>query len=352
MIGFAVLLTLGTIPWMYAVHVLVLGELNTWAGHLAHAVRNSLATFPLVVLALALSRWLVRRWDVRAVSAADRLALAAFITLVFTLCLTPATVAHPFLDPWLDVDAPAHMLAGHRHSGPTFTNLLARTLRGIRDALIGVPAAFSLALVGLAVPGWQWSQPDSPRRFPAGWAGPVLFAVPVAGAVVILGVGITAVTLGIMETDPEHAAVGRRTTVRPTPTGAAVQVGDIRFSTRSVAWAWHTHEPPPASPLLGAPHPTARRLLVQFSVANLGSQVRVFSRSDVRLQAVSGRAWSPLAHGLPPIVLQPREVVHSMLVFDAPASEARLELAWVSNGRQARLPIGSARDSSQPHRGG
>jgi hypothetical protein len=349
-IGFAALLAVGTAPWIYAVHVLVLGEVNTWAGHLAHAARNILATYPLAVLAVAGSRSMVGRSGMRAASVPDRLALAALITLFFTLCLVPATVAHPFLDPWLDLDSPAHALAGHRHAGPAFTDPLGRTLRGLRDALVGVPAAFCLALIGLAVPGWRWGCGGGPRPSAPGWGSSVSLAVPAASALVILGVGVTAVTLGGMEPDPEHAAAGRRATVRLIPASGAAEFGDLRLTIRSVVRAWHTHEPVAATPRSTPGHAAAKhRLVVHVTLANLGPRGRVFARQDVRLQAPTGKAWSPLAHGFPAIVLGAQEAVHSQLAFDVPASEARLALVWVADGREVRLPIGAARDAAARH---
>jgi hypothetical protein len=302
------------------------------------------------VLTLALARWLAVRWDLKATTVTDRLALAALVTLLFTIGLAPATVAHPFLDRWLDSDAPAHGLAGHRHAGPNTSDPLARVIRGLRDALLSVPAAFPLALVGVAVPGWRWAcgRPRSLR----GWAGPAGLAVPVAGAVVILGVGVTAVTLGGMESDPEHVPVGRRALLGRVPAQQALELGDLRLTVQNVLRAAHTHEPVTATPG-SAPEPATgtHRLLVEIAVANRGARELGFARQAVRLQAPTGKAWSPLAHGFPPIVLAAHEVVHSTLGFDVPASEARLELVWAAQGREVRLPLGATR-AAVPERGG
>jgi hypothetical protein len=343
-IGFAGLLTLGVIPWVYLVHVLVIGELNTWAGHAAHVVRNSLAAFPIAVLALAISRRLAHRWGVGEASAADRLSLAALITLVFALCLLPVAVAHHFLDRWLDMDSPAGMFPGHRHPDGvvTATNILGRTVRGLRDVLVAVAAAFPVSLLGLAVPLRRRRPPPGLPR--SEWAPGANLAVPVAGALVILGVGITAVSLSRTEVDPEHAPLARRPIVSVVPAGTGAQAGDLRLTPRTVKWIRHPH--PPTLDARAAAQPAAaesHRLSVEFTVANLGAGIRTFGRKDIRLQAADGRAWSPVADGFPPIALGPQEAFTSMLVFAVPAPVPGLQIAWVHDGREVRIPIASDR---------
>jgi hypothetical protein len=351
----AALLTVGVIPWVYTVHVLVLGEVNTWAGHAAHLVRNSLAAFPFALLALAISRRLADRWGLGSETAAERLSLAALITLVFALCLSPPALAHTFFDRWLDADSAVAGFPGHQHPDGLLAtaNPVHRALRGLRDVLIAVAAAFPVALIGLAVQPGRWGSP-APGTRRAEWAPAATLTVPVAGALVILGLGITAVSLGRAEVDPEHAPVGRRPVVSLVPAGAGAQAGDLRFTPRTVRWVRHPHPPAldartAAPPAIAEPH----RLSVEFTIANLGSGTRAFGRRDIRLQAPDGRAWSPAADDFPPIVLEPQEAVTSMLIFEMPGPAPGLRLVWAHDGREIGIPVASAGPgpaSDGPHR--
>jgi hypothetical protein len=149
----AALVTLGVIPWLYGVHAIALGEANTWAGHVAHATRDSLLAFPLAVLAVGAGRWLASHWGIGGASSRDRLGRAALIALTFALCLLPAVGVHQYLDWWLDGGSPIHVTHSHglRVASEGGTGIVDLTLHGLRDALVGLAAAFPVTLLGLAL---------------------------------------------------------------------------------------------------------------------------------------------------------------------------------------------------------
>jgi hypothetical protein len=273
-------------------------------------------------------------------SVSDRLSLAALITLLFALSLLPLAVAHNFLDQWLDADSPAAMFPGHRHPDGLVAaaNPLSRVLRGLRDVLIAVAAAFPTSLLGLGLRPGRWSL----LAARAEWATPAALTIPLAGALVVLGVGITAVSLGRTEVDPEHAVIARRPVVTVVPAGAAARAGDLRLTPRAVKWIRHAHPVTLGrrAPAMPAAAPESHRLSVEFTIANTGSSRRTFARSDIRLQAPSGRAWSPAGDDFAPMLLAPQEAVTSLLVFEVPAAMPGLEIAWTFGGREIRIPIG------------
>jgi hypothetical protein len=235
--GLAALLTLGVIPWLYGVHAIALGEANTWAGHVAHATRDSLLAFPLAVLAVGAGRWLAIRWGIGETSSRDRLGQAALIALAFAVCLVPAVGMHQYLDWWLDGGSPTHVTHSHGLliASEEGTGLVDLTLHGLRDALVGLAAAFPVTLLGLALAsGRRGSRRVAGALQPTAWATPARLVVPAAAGLVFLGLVATALTFTLGEgADPDHASATHSLLVTVVPTSAVAEVGGLRVTTRS-----------------------------------------------------------------------------------------------------------------------
>ncbi len=235
--GLAALVTLGVIPWLYGVHAIALGEANTWAGHIAHATRDSLLAFPLAVLAVGVGRWLAGRWGIAEASSRDRLGQAALIALTLALCLVPAVGVHQYLDWWLDGGSPTHVTHSHGllvalEGG---TGVVDPTLHGFRDALVGLAAAFPVTLLGLALAsGRRGSRRVAGALQPTAWATPARLVVPAAAGLAVLGVVATALTFTLGEgADPDHASATHSLLVIAVPTSAVAEVGGLWVTTRS-----------------------------------------------------------------------------------------------------------------------
>jgi hypothetical protein len=343
-IELAAVVTLGVIPWLYAVHAVLLGEANTWAGHIAHAIRDSLLAFPPAVLAVGIGCWLAGLWGIGRDSALDRLGQAALITLAFALCLVPSVGVHEYLDRWLDGGA-AQAFQGHglRSGLEGATDFLGLTLHSLRDALMGLAAAFPVTLLGLTLMPGRRSGPRMVGGLPsANWSSPARFAIPAAGALVVLGLGATAVTFTLEgEADPDHALAAHALLVTSIPTSAVAEVGGLRITTLSAKWVNQVPEGRKgiAQPVNLIPGALPDRLYLEFKVENLGDQARTFGRREIRLVAPSGTAWAPLADDFPDIVLEPQDSLTSMLIFEVPAPEAGLRIAWVRAKQEVRVPI-------------
>ncbi|HSB78967.1 MAG TPA: hypothetical protein VLM91_09275 [Candidatus Methylomirabilis sp.] len=340
----AAVVTLGVIPWLYGVHAVILGETNTWAGHIAHATRDSLLAFPLALLAVGVSLWLAGRWGMSGESTLDRVGQAAIIALAFAVCLAPSVGVHEYLDRWLDGGA-AQLYHGHglRTDLEGTTDVLGLTLHGLRDALMGLAAAFPATLLGLTLmAGWR-SQPRVLDRLPSNtWASPARLVVPVAGALVAVGIGVTALTFMPRDQgDSDHASATHPVFVTEVPTSAKAEVGGLRVITRSAKWVSQVPEAAKGKAKTVSPNPGVLpdRLYLEFTVENLGEQARTFGRREVRLLAPSGTAWAPLADDFPDIVLGPQDALTTMLIFEVPAPEAGLRLAWLRGKQEVRMPI-------------
>ena len=345
--GVAAGVTLVVVSWLYGVHVIILGEANTWVGHITHLIRDCLLAFPLAVLAVGVGRWQARRWGMREASAQDRIGQAAIIALAFAVCLVPATGVHQFLDRLLDSDSPGRVFHGHgvRVDLEGATDVIGITLHGIRDALVALAAAFPVTLLGVGLASGRQGRGEIGKLLPSGWALPARLAVPAAAALVVLGLGVTALTFSSGErASPGHALVTHPPIVTPVPAGAAAEVGGLRVTTRTLKWVRHAPETTPsASTRLILPAATEPvRLYMEFSVENLGQRARTFGRKEVRLQGPSGAVWAPLAADFPAIRLAPHESLTTMLIFEVLAPEAGLQLAWVRGKQEVRIPIGAA----------
>jgi hypothetical protein len=340
----ASLLTLGVIPWLYAVHAVVLGEADTWAGHIAHAIRDSLLAFPLTVLAVGVGGWIARRWGIGRDSALDRLGQAALITLAFALCLAPSVGVHEYLDRWLDGGATkAFQGHGFRSDLEGASDVLGLILHSLRDTLMGLAAAFPVTLLGLTLmPGRQSSRRMVGGLPSANWASPARLAIPTVGALVVLGMGVTALTLTLRgEADPGHTLAAHPVLVTSIPTSAVAEVGGLRITTLSAKWVSQVPEGRKgiAQPVSLTPGELPDRLYLEFTVRNIGDQTRTFGRREVRLLAPSGTAWAPLADDFPDILLGPRDSLTTMLIFEVPAPEPGLRIAWARGRQEVRVPI-------------
>lgn len=336
--------TFGVIPWLYGVHAVILGETNTWAGHLAHATRDSLLAFPLGLLAVGVGRWLAGRWGMRGESSLSRVGQAALIALAFALCLAPSVGVHEYLDRWLDGGA-AQLYHGHglRTSLEGATDVLGLTLHGLRDALMGLAAAFPATLLGLTLlAGWRYQPRVLDRLSSDTWALPARFVVPAVGVLIAIGMGVTALTFMLGEKgDSDHAPATHPVLVTEVPTSAKAEVGGLRVTTRSAKWVSQVPEAAKgkARTISVNPGVLPDRLYLEFTVANLGDQARTFGRREVRLLAPSGTTWAPLADDFPDIVLGPQDALTTMLIFEVPAPEAGLRLAWLRGKQEVRMPI-------------
>jgi hypothetical protein len=337
----AAALAFGVSAWLYGVHIVLVGESNTLAGHLAHATRDGLLAFPLAVLAVGFGRWLAHRWGIGEDSARDRLAVAAGITLVFAVGLVPGAGTHLWLDRFLDNDAPGHLF--HGHGIPVgvegATDLLSVAVHGVRDALIGLAAAFPVAVFGLALGAWRRRVRFSGQLATSGWTLPGRLLVSTAAVLVLVGSEITLLTFagGGEADDDHHAVVHHAPIVTAIPTAAAAEVDGVRVVTRSAQWV--RYQPAPASGRTPASVDPDRLYLV-FTIENPGSQTRTFARKEVHLIAPSGTVWTPLADDFPAIHLGPRDSLTTMLVFEVPAPEPGLQLAWVRGSGETRIPLG------------
>ena len=115
----------------------------------------------------------------------------------------------------------------------------------------------------------------------------------------------------------------------------------LRVTTRSAQWVSQVPEgrKGTAKPVSLVPGDLPDRLYLEFTLENLGHQSRTFGRREVRLEAPSGATWLPLADDFPGIILGPREALTTMLIFEIPAPEAGLHLAWVRGKWAVRVPI-------------
>ena len=345
-LGLAAVVTLGVIPWLYGVHAIVLAEANTWAGHVAHALRDSLLAFPLAVLAVGAARWPANRWGLGQDSVQDRLGQAALISLMFALLLVPSVGAHEFLDRWLDGGSPGQAFHGHglRVGLERATDVVGLTLHGFRDALVGLAAAFPVTILGLAS-GQRGRRREVKALRSTVWAAPARLVVPAVAGLVVLGLGATALTFTLgEEADPDHAAAAHQPVVTQLAFGSLAEVGGLRFTVRSAKWVSIGPEmgrgiATPVSLITGD---LPDRLYLEFAIENLGNKTRSFERKEVRLQGPSGAAWGPLADDFPAITLGPQEALTTMLIFEVPVPEAGLQLAWVREQHEAHIPIATA----------
>jgi hypothetical protein len=302
-----------------------------------------LLAFPLAVLAVGAAAWLASRWGIEGDSVAARVGQAALIALAFAVCLVPSVGVHEYLDRWLDGGAQTFQGHGLRSGLERSTDVLGLTLHGLRDALMGLAAAFPATLLGLTLmAGWR-SHPRAIGGPPSSnWASPARLVVPLAGVLVVLGLGVTALTFALGEqADPDHALATHPVLVTAVPTSAMAVLDGLRVTTRSAQWVSQVPEGRKgiAQPVSLKPGDLPDRLYLEFTVENLGGQTRTFGRREVRLLAPSGTAWAPLADDFPDIVLGPQDSLTSMLIFEIPAPEAGLRIAWVRARQEVRVPI-------------
>lgn len=340
----AAVVSLVVLPWLYGAHVILLGEANTWAGHIAHAIRDSLLAFPVAVLAVGAGGWLAGRWGIEGDSIRARVGQAALIALAFAVCLVPSVGVHEYLDRWLDSGG-AQAFQGHglRSGLESSTNVLGLALHGLRDALMGLAAAFPATLLGLGLMAGGRSHPRAIGELPStNWGSPARFVVPLAGVLVVFGLGVTALTFTPgAEADLDHALATHPLLVTAVPTSAMAELDGLRVITRSAQWVSQVPEGKKglAKPVSLVPGDLPDRLYLEFTVENLEDQARAFGRGEVRLEGPSGAAWAPLADDFPAIILGPREALTSMLIFEVPAPEAGLHIAWVRGRQAVRVPI-------------
>ena len=123
--------------------------------------------------------------------------------------------------------------------------------------------------------------------------------------------------------------------------GAGIDVDQVRVTVRSAKWV---RQPRLIDPL-GAPRTDAARtsasdrVHLEIMVENFGAVQRAIGRNEFRIVAQDGMGWAPLADDFPAIVLSPGEQLTTKLVFEIPASTARLALLSLSGGDAARIPI-------------
>jgi hypothetical protein len=340
----AAVVALGASAWLYGVHVILLSEADTLAGHLSHMIRDGMMAFPVAAIAVGFGRWLAGRWGIREGSARDRVGLAAIMALIFAICLVPGVGVHQYLDRILDADAPGHQFHGHGIpvSATGAVDLLDLAVHGVRDALIGLAAAFPVTLLGLTLGARRRDRREAGRPATQGWALAGRLTACASIALVMLGVGVTGLTFRFGDpADDDHAPANHPVRVTAVPAGAAAEVDGLRVIPRSAKWVRHA----PGAPSARTASPSEPdRLYLEFTVENPGTQARTFGRKEVRLEAPSGSAWVPLADDFPAIHIGPQDALTTMLIFEVPKPEPGLQLAWARGDREARIPIADGLD--------
>jgi DNA-binding beta-propeller fold protein YncE len=155
----ASLLAFAVIVWEHTVHFYILGHGDTLAGHLGHMLRDGFLAWPLALVAVIGGLSLAQRVGMRQHRLRDLLGQAALISLGFALLLVPSVGLHELIDRALMGQGVALATVIESHGG-----LGGLLLHGVGDALVGLPIALLLSMLGVlllagsraASSRWRW----------------------------------------------------------------------------------------------------------------------------------------------------------------------------------------------------
>jgi DNA-binding beta-propeller fold protein YncE/plastocyanin len=172
----ASLLAFGAIGWEHTFHSVVLGvtEEHGVAGHIQHALRDAILSFPIALVAVVAGLRLGRRFG--------PVVRAGLISAVFGLLLVPSVRLHDLIDGALSAEG-AHEHHHEAHGGlEEATGFVGLLRHGLRDAAVGELAAVPLMAFALVL-----LERSTRDRRPRAWS---------RGVVVVATVGVLALAFG------------------------------------------------------------------------------------------------------------------------------------------------------------